>query len=1033
MNIQALIQPYNQQRIPETIGVKVAAWLQSAEFSQIWLVSAFISESAVAGFRASLQVAQERGAAVRCVVGIDQNGTDMAALDILLKLNIETYIWHNPQRQHIFHPKIYLFEAPHETAHLLMGSSNFTQGGLFNNYEAMLWLQFDLTLPTEAEQYITLKQSLAVYLNPQGPTVQRLTPDLLEMLTNEGAVARPKPRHRAAPSPSPQPPTPLSPFKAEPIAPIPIEFQPINDSGDLPMMQPATPEQLAQLRQHFPQKADDQLQDWFTTAAGLDELENLAPKLLLDSAERGKFNDNIQRARSLLDIERPYTISIVGATGAGKSGLVNALVGDNLLSSRDSAEAITGTIVSVNQAVPTESDLPDRKATIHYYNQADLKALVNDYCADLGFSPVLDQNKLDVVKTQAKLNERSSDDPKYQALHDLLTVAHRHQRKIDDGQEVFPLNTPEDLAGLRDLMDEQSKLNQLGSKDRLIPLIDRIEIELASPELAEEGLFNVKWVDVPGTRASIARHDQRVRDQLSPTNTDAILLVLARGERFVEGGQELLDRMNRVIMGDLDNPHQRLNAASRIFLVVNKGDIHWSDNALNDGLNKICATISPDYRYNHGANIFPAIKARPAMLAQLQKEYPDEGQRWLNNGQAEGPFADFDPKLPEEYNNNIRKATAEYPDLPPHEAVWQWSDVPALKARLADFLRDSRFEHDLQEAKERYKAAYNLALDTTTAKWREIFQAAPGDNPAETLQARLDNRAIAYVQHVNQQAQQIKERFDKAQNALKNQAREQENCLLHKPLLGLKDKLLTKISTYTQQPEFQRNIINLGGDMGFLVYDFGSVGDLTTLKQLDLQIFQWLDGLVDQVTDTFIDLLEKQVAHQKVLAFLEGVQHHSPKAKTFLTRYQTEVMQELHRSYHDGCRGAFFCQLRGYNVVRKIAEAVSNFGNPVDNRKSGEVEKLVVNATNSEYEKALEILTTTICPQLVQLFYYQLVVVANKLYQLADEIQANLAIEAMKPDSLLYQYYQSQSAHEIKLAYQLVEILEHLPTLPRVP
>jgi len=77
-------------------------------------------------------------------------------------------------------------------------------------------------------------------------------------------------------------------------------------------------------------------------------------------------------------------------------------------------------------------------------------------------------------------------------------------------------------------------------------------------------------------------------------------------------------------------------------------------------------------------------------------------------------------------------------------------------------------------------------------------------------------------------------------------------------------------------------------------------------------------------------------------------------------------------------------------------------------------------------------LITTICPQLVQLFYYQLVVVANKLYQLVDEMQANLMIEVVKPDSSLHQYYQSQSAREIKLAHQLVEILERLLALPRV-
>lgn len=79
MNLQALIQPYNSNYTSEAIGVKLAEWLKSPQFQYIWLVSAFVSQSAMAGFEPVLRMAQQ-WANLRCIVGIDQNSTGMGAL-----------------------------------------------------------------------------------------------------------------------------------------------------------------------------------------------------------------------------------------------------------------------------------------------------------------------------------------------------------------------------------------------------------------------------------------------------------------------------------------------------------------------------------------------------------------------------------------------------------------------------------------------------------------------------------------------------------------------------------------------------------------------------------------------------------------------------------------------------------------------------------------------------------------------------------------------------------------------------------------
>lgn len=1038
MKIRAFTQPYDITGEHITIVQIIAQLLTSppSPFDHAWLVTAYANVRGITLLKPHLMNAKAHGTKIHVVVGIDSRVTNSEALHALHSLQIDTHIFHNPQFAHTFHPKIYLFEATNQHAQLLMGSSNLTQGGLYTNYEAMLHISYDLT-GEDIHTYQTIKDSLSIYLNPNGTTVQPLTLELIEYLAQQ----KPSTRHDMLPLST------IPKHDSSPNIHLPFahEFIPKPILEGEPM--PINSVELDALRRYFPEKDDDQLTTWLQTAHRVRQLNKLSPTLILDDDQRQTFNEHLMRADNLLQTDRPYTISVVGATGAGKSALINALVGDNILSSRDSAEAITGTIVTVRQMESPDKSL-HRQATIFYYTFHEILQMINDYADSLG----LNINQLDlnhqrnfqtlIPKLQQTLQRQSMTCPKCHEknppqtkfcvncqiainyLDDLLeTMMHQHT-KIDMGQETFNLNSEHDLERLRDSMDEKSPLNAEGNSSRFIPLIDHIEIEICSPELLQEGLFHVAWTDVPGIRASTQRHATRVREQLNPEKTDAIILVLAKGERFREGVKQLLDQIKRVIMGTWRETKKDIDAASRIFVVVNKGDLRHALRPLEEGIRKICADFSPNFLHEHGDNVFYDVKAWAALLAQLKLANPDMGATWLNGEQpSEGIFALYGMEDVHAYKSYVMRASDAHPNLSADAAVLAWSDIPKLRARLADFLRDSRFERDLQESVDRFHQAYHLAQSATNQAWHDIFHHPPSDdNPEQELQALMADTSAHYIQDLQCGSRDMQHRFEQACHNL----RKIEEPILNQYLEQIRDDLLKKIKQHTATQSFRQKLVNMGYDTEFLQYDYGSIGDWTTLRTLDELVFGWLDDAVQSVSQAMIAALEKQIAYHDVLAFLKSLHGHSEQASRFLNYYQNDIMTHLQQVYMNSCRGACFCNLREYDVVRNIATEVKGFGNPVDKVNIETTQKGIIQMTYKVYEEGLNQFVAVLSQRLEELFFYQLTIAMRKVEKLVQDMQVQFILEVTNKEHRLYHYFQSRKAPEIERAKTLLNQLQQL-------
>lgn len=237
MDVQSLTQPGTQ------LGNEISDLLNDGNrFSRIAFVSAFVGLRTILRFRERLLNKVEEGALLRFTIGIDLGGTSREVVEELLRWNCETFIFHNPIGRATFHPKIYLFQGE-TTATLFVGSNNLTDGGFYTNYEAAT--RYDFSFPEDQDDFQNIIDPLLPFLEPAGGTVQRLSEELIQTLTQRGDLptereARQRHQTTRAPRETTIPANPFTP-EATPIPPL----LPHNIRGEEPGATRTPPEEEA--------------------------------------------------------------------------------------------------------------------------------------------------------------------------------------------------------------------------------------------------------------------------------------------------------------------------------------------------------------------------------------------------------------------------------------------------------------------------------------------------------------------------------------------------------------------------------------------------------------------------------------------------------------------------------------------------------------------------------------------------------------------------------------------------------------------
>lgn len=135
---------------PESpIGYELSRLMAEPKWQRLEIAVAWVSPSGVKCLSESLINFLQSGKHLSFLVGIDMNSTTRDGLQALLDL--ESYgsceIFTRHKEGYIFHPKTYLFRNEND-ARLIVGSSNFTSWGLFDNEEASIAIEGNVNHPT---------------------------------------------------------------------------------------------------------------------------------------------------------------------------------------------------------------------------------------------------------------------------------------------------------------------------------------------------------------------------------------------------------------------------------------------------------------------------------------------------------------------------------------------------------------------------------------------------------------------------------------------------------------------------------------------------------------------------------------------------------------------------------------------------------------------------------------------------------------------------------------------------------------------
>ena len=139
-----------------SVGNHLMKFFADENFYSFHGITAFTSLAGINGIAKHIENAKHLDN-VTIITGIDQKGTSKEALQALMELEINAYVFFVPLPSPIFHPKIYLFEGE-DKSELIIGSSNLTAQGLFTNVEASLLVSIDNSNETDRNVLTSLKE-----------------------------------------------------------------------------------------------------------------------------------------------------------------------------------------------------------------------------------------------------------------------------------------------------------------------------------------------------------------------------------------------------------------------------------------------------------------------------------------------------------------------------------------------------------------------------------------------------------------------------------------------------------------------------------------------------------------------------------------------------------------------------------------------------------------------------------------------------------------------------------------------------------
>jgi HKD family nuclease len=149
---------------------RIVRHLGSGKYSSMRVLVAFAKGTGVGLLAVALGDFIQAGGAAEIIVGLDMDGTSPDALESLVGLGAEVFVF-GVKGDRTFHPKVMIFDTePADEFVVIVGSNNWTPGGLDSNFEVALEIAARRSESTAARELATEVEKLwRTYRRPYSP------------------------------------------------------------------------------------------------------------------------------------------------------------------------------------------------------------------------------------------------------------------------------------------------------------------------------------------------------------------------------------------------------------------------------------------------------------------------------------------------------------------------------------------------------------------------------------------------------------------------------------------------------------------------------------------------------------------------------------------------------------------------------------------------------------------------------------------------------------------------------------------------
>lgn len=459
-------------------------------------------------------------------------------------------------------------------------------------------------------------------------------------------------------------------------------------------------DELKQSLQTLPHISPAQVEQWAALQQTIDNTRDYLIRAVPDA----QFS--IDEAQKIL-AQRTYTLIFFGGTGVGKSTLINALLGRNLLPT-GAVTAVTGTIVYIEQAKEGEAE----SLVLTYWSKDEFAQRVRRLCqlANIDAFDITNDGEREQAHTDIKQIMADSQDNAKTERDEYLEILIDCIESYDNNKTMYKADTPPPQALP---LDDENSLKHLredgfkGSNQRQIRLVKSATFRIAPPPAGQPDLLMngyLRIVDVPGLGAGMKLHEAITLEEMKKEDA-MIVLVTDAGRQRVDEMKSLSavnwlkeNRLYGLNGGDLDQ------AASKLFLAVNGANVRQAFDRLNSGLpeaelevKEVTRYIAPNYweKYRNRGHNRPyfLVMAPPALYVQDPENAPAE-------------FASETERILKVFKDQLGSVDLSDPlDPDTKEALLKLSEVPLLRERLIEFIQHERVRSQLREAATRIRNA----------------------------------------------------------------------------------------------------------------------------------------------------------------------------------------------------------------------------------------------------------------------------------------------------------------------------------------